>query len=93
MCVECISHWPWLNYSYKTRPLKLRPKGWSPESITTYLSNEEFLQLAKQGYVGTRGATTEHLQQVILESFHAGRGVIFTVDQTEPGQARRLRHG
>ncbi len=72
---------------------KLRPKGWSPESITTYLSNEEFLQLAKQGYVGTRGATTEHLQQVILESFHAGRGVIFTVDQTEPGQARRLRHG
>lgn len=70
-----------------------RPKGWSSESVTTYLSNEEFLQLAKQGYIGTRGAATEHLERVILGSFREGRGVVLTVDETDNQQAARLRHG
>jgi hypothetical protein len=69
-----------------------RPKGWSTKSVTTYLSNEEFLQLVKQGYIGTRGATTEHLKHVIQGSFDDGRGVVLTVDETDPQQASRLRH-
>jgi hypothetical protein len=70
-----------------------RPKGWSTESVTTYLSNEEFLQLAKQGYIGTRGAATEHLKRIIQGSFDDGRGVVLTVDETDPQRAIRLRHG
>lgn len=71
----------------------LAPRGWSPESVSSYLSNGEFLLLAKQGFVGTRGSTTEHLKQVILDSFEAGRGVVLTVDETNPAEAMRLRHG
>jgi hypothetical protein len=70
-----------------------RPKGWSMESTATYLSNQEFLLLAKQGYIGTRGATTEHLMRIIQGSFDDGRGVVLTVDETDPQQAIRLRHG
>lgn len=70
-----------------------RSKGWSADSITTYLSNNEFLNLAKQGYIGTRGSTTEHLQDLILGAFQAGRGVVLTVDETDPEKATRLRHG
>ena len=70
-----------------------RPKGWSTESVTTYLSNEEFLQLAKQGYIGTRGATSDHLKRIVQGSFDDGRGVVLTVDETDPQRAIRLRHG
>lgn len=69
-----------------------RPKGWTAESVATYLSNGEFLQLAKQGYIGTRGAATEHLKRVILASFQERRGVVLTVDETDPEEAGRLRH-
>jgi len=71
----------------------LRPKGWSADSLMTYLSNQEFLLLAKQGYVGTRGATTTHIESLILEAFEAGRGIVLTVDETDPAHALRLRHG
>lgn len=70
-----------------------RPRGWSAENLTTYLSNEEFLQLAKQGYLGTRGATTQHIQGLIRDAFKADRGVIVAVDETEPESAPRLPHG
>lgn len=70
-----------------------RPKGWSTESTATYLSNQEFLLLAKQGYIGTRGATTEHLMRIVQGSFDDGRGVVLTVDETDPHRANRLRHG
>lgn len=62
------------------------------DSLTTYLSNEEFLQLAKQGYIGTRGATTEHLKGMIQGSFDDGRGVVLAVVEADPRGAR-LRHG
>ncbi|MFT4263705.1 MAG: hypothetical protein QM572_10015 [Nocardioides sp.] len=70
-----------------------RPKGWSAEALDTYLSNTEFLQLAKQGYIGTRGATTEHLTALIRGSFEAQRGIIVAVDQTDPTATVRLHHG
>lgn len=71
----------------------LREKGWSAKSITTYLSNEEFILLAKQGYIGTRGAATEHVKQVIQGSLERGRGVVVAVDQSDSQQVLRLRHG
>jgi len=71
----------------------LLPRSWSQESLKTYLSNEEFLQMAKQGLIGTRGPTTEHLQETVRRSFAADRGVVVALDQTDRSQARRLRHG
>lgn len=70
-----------------------RPRGWSMESIDTYLSNTEFLHLAKQGYMGTRGVTSEHLKELIGGSLDDGRGVVVAVDQTDPESAARIRHG
>lgn len=70
-----------------------RPRGWSADNLTTYLSNEEFLQLAKQGYLGTRGATTEHIEGLIKGAFEADRGVIVAVNETEPQSVPRPRHG
>lgn len=69
------------------------PRGWSSKNLTTYLSNEEFLQLAKQGYVGTRGATTDEITRLIQSAFTEDKGVIVAVDQTDPTQVERLRHG
>lgn len=70
-----------------------RGKGWSEETLTTYLSNAEFLQLAKQGYIGTRGAATEHLQNLILDSLGEQRGVVLTEDKTDHRTARHIPHG
>lgn len=70
-----------------------RAKGWSMETISTYLSNGEFLMLAKQGYVGTSGGATDALKEIVVQSFNAHRGLVVVADQTVPGEARRLRHG
>lgn len=69
------------------------PRGWSAKNLTTYLSNEEFLQLAKQGYIGTRGATTDAVTRLVKSAFAEDKGVIVAVDETDPGQVERLRHG
>lgn len=69
------------------------PRGWSAKNLTTYLSNEEFLQLAKQGYVGTRGATTAEIIRLITGAFTENKGVIVAVDETDPMEVERPRHG
>lgn len=69
------------------------PRGWSAKNLTTYLSNEEFLQLAKQGYMGTRGSTTDEVTRLIKSAFDEDKGVIVAVDQTDPKQVERPRHG
>ncbi len=69
------------------------PRGWSAKNLTTYLSNEEFLQLAKQGYVGTRGATTDEVTRLIQSAFDEDKGVVVAVDQTDPARVERPRHG
>ncbi len=69
------------------------PKGWSAKNLSTYLSNDEFLQLAKQGYVGTRGATTDEVKSLIMNAFEEDKGVIIAVDETDPAQVERPRHG
>lgn len=69
------------------------PKGWSAKSLSTYLSNEEFLQLAKQGYVETRGAATEEVKKLITSAFDEDKGVVIAVDETDPAEVERPRHG
>lgn len=69
------------------------PKGWSAKNLTTYLSNEEFLQLAKQGYVGTRGATTAEIKRLITSAFAEDKGMIVAIDETDPTQVARPLHG
>lgn len=61
----------------------LRRKGRSTETMTAYLSNEEFLQLARQGYFDTHGVATEHPKKLIQGSMDHDHGVVLTVDHTE----------
>lgn len=41
-----------------------------------YLRSEPFVELVRSGYVGTRGATTDHLQALIEASLDGGRAVV-----------------
>lgn len=41
-----------------------------------YLRTEPFVELVRSGYVGTRGATTNHLQALIEASLHGGKAVV-----------------
>lgn len=41
-----------------------------------YLRSEPFVELVRSGYVGTRGATTEHLQALIQASLEGGKAVV-----------------
>jgi hypothetical protein len=70
-----------------------RPKGLAIDTTTEYLSNEEFLLLAKQGFIGTRRETTTHVRDVIARSLNAGNGVVAIIDESDPTLAKRLRHG
>lgn len=41
-----------------------------------YLRGDGFVELVRSGYVGTRGATTEHLQTLIRASLDGGKAVV-----------------
>ncbi len=41
-----------------------------------YLRGDGFVELVRSGYVGTRGATTEHLQALIEASLDGGKAVV-----------------
>lgn len=41
-----------------------------------YLRGDGFVELVRSGYVGTRGATTEHLQALIQASLDRGKAVV-----------------
>lgn len=41
-----------------------------------YLRSEPFVELIRSGYVGTRGATTTHLQALIEASLNGGKAVV-----------------
>jgi hypothetical protein len=52
-----------------------------------YLRGEGFVELVRSGYVGTRGATTDHLQTLITASLTGGKAVVAGVQtalETEP---------
>jgi len=44
-----------------------------------YLRSEPFVELVRSGYVGTRGATTEHLQTLIEAGLEGGRAVVAAI--------------
>ena len=44
-----------------------------------YLRSEPFVELIRSGYVGTRGATTTHLQALIEASLNGGKAVVAAV--------------
>ena len=70
-----------------------RAKGWSMEGLSEYLSNDEFLLLAKQGFIGSRGVTTKQIKKIVMKALGAGRAVVMAVDQTDPAVAKRVQHG
>ena len=53
-----------------------------------YLRTEPFIELVRSGYVGTRGATTAHLQALIDASLNGGKAVVAGV-QSALGDAMR----
>jgi hypothetical protein len=44
-----------------------------------YLRGEGFVELVRSGYVGTRGATTDHLQALIEASLGGGKAVVAAI--------------
>jgi hypothetical protein len=44
-----------------------------------YLRGEVFIELIRSGYIGTRGATTTHLQGLIEEAVNGGRAVVAAI--------------
>jgi hypothetical protein len=47
-----------------------------------YLRSEVFIELVRSGYVGTRGATTHHLQSLIEASLAEGRAVVAAIQHS-----------
>jgi hypothetical protein len=52
-----------------------------------YLRGDAFVELVRSGYIGTRGATTEHLQALIAATLANGRAAVAAL------QTERTRHG
>lgn len=52
-----------------------------------YLRTEPFVELVRSGYVGTRGATTAHLQALIDASLNGGKAVVAGI-QSALGEVR-----
>jgi hypothetical protein len=55
-----------------------------------YLQGEAFVELVRSGYIGSRGATTEHLQTLIEAALVGGRAVVAAIETPrEPSTDRR----
>lgn len=52
-----------------------------------YLRSEPFVELIRSGYVGTRGATTTHLQALIEASLDGGKAVVAAVQTALAGRS------
>lgn len=46
-----------------------------------YLRSDPFVELIRSGYIGTRGATTDHLQALISASLEGGKAVVAGVQR------------
>jgi hypothetical protein len=58
-----------------------------------YLRSDAFVELVRSGYIGTRGATTEHLQSLINLTLTGGRAVVAALQTviTSHGTGRSIR--
>lgn len=49
------------------------------EADSHYLRSEGFVELVRSGYIGTRGATTDHLETLIQAALDGGRAVVAAI--------------
>jgi hypothetical protein len=56
-----------------------------------YLQGEAFVELVRSGYIGSRGATTAHLQSLIEAALVGGRAVVAAIES--PQDAPRTTEG
>jgi hypothetical protein len=47
-----------------------------------YLRSDAFVELVRSGYVGSRGATTDHLQVLVEAALTEGRAVVAAVQHS-----------
>ncbi len=59
--------------------MRLRERRLPPDGH--YLRSDPFVGLIRSGYIGTRGATTDHLQALIRASLEGGRAVVAGVQR------------
>jgi ABC-type transport system involved in cytochrome bd biosynthesis fused ATPase/permease subunit len=70
-----------------TKPKGRRRVGW--HNGTPRLTNTDFTNLAQSGLIGSSGAGTSVIAEVVAEGLDAGRGVVVVRDETEDGVDRR----
>jgi hypothetical protein len=51
-----------------------------------YLQGEAFVELVRSGYIGSRGATTAHLQTLIEAALTSGRAVVAAIETARDGR-------
>ena len=61
------------------------------DTIDRYLTNDLFVSLVRQGWIGTRGATTKAVSAVIDAAVRGGRSVIVAEEWGEATGAKRRR--
>ena len=49
-----------------------------------YLRGETFVDLVRSGYIGSQGATTDHLETLIKATLAEGRGVVAAIQRVMP---------
>jgi hypothetical protein len=57
-----------------------------------YLRGEAFVDLVRSGYIGTRAATTDHLQGLIDAALHGGRAVVAAIQSVIPFSEGHVGH-
>lgn len=63
--------------------------GW--HNAERYLSNGEFVELLKHGWIGSVGPATDVITNVVRSSLERKRSVTLVIDQTDPARAKKLR--
>lgn len=55
-----------------------------------YLSNGEFIELLKHGWIGSVGDTTDEITKVVNAALDRSRSVTLVIDETDTSKARKL---
>jgi hypothetical protein len=72
---------------------EVEPKGIGWDTAERYLSNGQFLELLRHGWIGSSGKRTAQLASLINETLASGRSVTIARDETDPHKAQPLRRG
>lgn len=75
-------------------PQVLGPKGGKAigwHNAGRYLSNGEFVELLKHGWIGSAGATTAGIAAIVNASLARKRSVTVIIDETEPSKAKKIQ--